>query len=72
MSPKWRFGAGVLVEQEALKQQLEEYVIRPLLSAALPLQVSNTSMQRNHASATVLASLIILQSPTYGMCTHMS
>ncbi|CAL8464775.1 g4310 [Coccomyxa elongata] len=29
---------GVLVEQEALKQQLEEYVIGPLLAAALPLQ----------------------------------
>ncbi|BDA50375.1 hypothetical protein COCOBI_16-0510 [Coccomyxa sp. Obi] len=29
---------GVLVEQEALKQQLIEYVVGPLLVAALPLQ----------------------------------
>jgi hypothetical protein len=32
--------AGVVVEQEALKQQLEEFVAEPLLAAAMPSPVS--------------------------------
>ena len=35
--------AGVVVEQDALKAQLDEYVAGPLLAAALPSSVSTAN-----------------------------